>query len=66
MRDSDSPASATSTPQHAGTPTGGFASGPEKADKKKKKVPATEDSETDGRTNKRQKITFGHKKGNDG
>lgn len=65
MGDSDSPASAQSTPQHTGTPSGSFASAPEKTDKKKKKAIATDESETDGRANKRQKITFGPRKGHD-
>lgn len=65
MRDSDSPASAQSTPQHTGPPSGGFAAAPEKPDKKKKKAAAAEESETDGRANKRQKITFGPRKGHD-
>ncbi|KAL6246474.1 hypothetical protein RBB50_006711 [Rhinocladiella similis] len=59
MRDSDSPSSSTSTPNHAGTPTGSFTN--EKAgDKKKKKVTATNDDDTDGRATKRQKIGFGN------
>ena len=65
LRDSDSPTSAQSTPQHAGTPSGSFASGNEKGDKKKKKAATAEESETDGRANKRQKITFGPRKGTD-
>lgn len=66
-RDSDSPNSATSTPNHSGTPTGSFTAGAEKGDKKKKKVMVAEESETDGsRANKRQKITFGgHKRSTD-
>ena len=63
MRDSDSPTSAQSTPQHAGTPSGSFASGNEKGDKKKKKA-AADDSE-DGRAAKLQKITFGPRKGHE-
>ena len=64
-RDSDSPASTTSTPTHVGTPSGSF--GAEKGDnKKKKKAAPPEESETDGRPTKRQKITFGpQKKGHD-
>lgn len=59
MRDSDSPSSSTSTP-HAGTPTASFTT--EKGDKKKKKSAAAQavnDDDTDARSNKRQKITFG-------
>ena len=60
-RESESPASATSTPNHMGTPSGSFV--PEKGDKKKKKKPVpTEESETDNRPAKRQKITFGPQK----
>lgn len=63
MRDSDSPSSATSTPNHAGTPTGSFTN--EKAsDKKKKKSTATNDEDTDTRPNKRQKISFGNSRKN--
>ena len=58
MRDSDSPSSATSTPNHAATPTGSFTA-ERTGDKKKKKIVATNDDDTDGRSNKRQKITFG-------
>lgn len=69
-RDSDSATSAQSTPNHAATPTGSFASGNEKTggDKKKKKgsVAAASESEADARPNKRQKITFGpHRRGHD-
>jgi chromatin modification-related protein EAF6 len=65
MRDSDSPSSATSTPNHAATPTGSFTA--DKAvDKKKKKVVTTNDEDSDARANKRQKITFGsNRKGHD-
>lgn len=58
MRDSETPTSATSTPNHAGTPTGSFSAAPDK-DKKKKKVNTAEDSEADSRANKRQKFNFG-------
>jgi chromatin modification-related protein EAF6 len=63
MRDSDSPSSATSTPNHAGTPTGSFTA-EKTGDKKKKKSTAgaaedDTDTKADGRLNKRQKITFG-------
>jgi chromatin modification-related protein EAF6 len=58
MRDTDTPSSATSTPNHAGTPTGSFTN--EKGgEKKKKKNAATNDDETEGRSTKRQKISFG-------
>jgi chromatin modification-related protein EAF6 len=59
MRDSETPNSATSTPIHAGTPTGGFSAAPDK-DKKKKKtnMNVAEDSEADSRSNKRQKFAF--------
>ncbi|KIX02618.1 uncharacterized protein Z518_08560 [Rhinocladiella mackenziei CBS 650.93] len=58
MRDSDSPSSATSTPNHSATPTGSFTA--EKGGgKKKKKSLATNDDDTDGKSNKRQKISFG-------
>jgi chromatin modification-related protein EAF6 len=64
MRDSDSPSSATSTPNHAATPTGSFTA--EKAGDKKKKKAATVDDESDSRATKRQKITFGAgRKGHD-
>jgi chromatin modification-related protein EAF6 len=65
MRDSDSPSSATSTPNHAATPTGSFTA--DKAtDKKKKKVVTTNEDDSDARANKRQKITFGsNRKGHD-
>ncbi|EXJ81095.1 hypothetical protein A1O3_07383 [Capronia epimyces CBS 606.96] len=59
LRDSDSPSSATSTPNHAGTPTGSFTA-ERGADKKKKKSIAANDDETEGRANKRQKISFGN------
>ncbi|ETI27405.1 hypothetical protein G647_09595 [Cladophialophora carrionii CBS 160.54] len=63
MRDSDSPSSATSTPNHAATPTGSFTA-EKTGDKKKKKSTAgtgedDTDTKTDGRSTKRQKITFG-------
>ncbi|EXJ69123.1 chromatin modification-like protein EAF6 [Cladophialophora psammophila CBS 110553] len=58
MRDSDSPSSATSTPNHAATPTGSFTA-EKTGNKKKKKSAATNDEDTDGRSTKRQKITFG-------
>lgn len=68
MRDSDSPSSATSTPNHAATPTGSFTT--EKGDKKKKKgtasAAAAHDDEGEGRSTKRQKISFGGaRKGHD-
>ncbi|OAL39305.1 hypothetical protein AYO20_01175 [Fonsecaea nubica] len=58
MRDSDSPSSATSTPNHAATPTGSFTA-EKTGDKKKKKSAAANEEDTDGRTTKRQKISFG-------
>ncbi|OAP59863.1 hypothetical protein AYL99_04865 [Fonsecaea erecta] len=58
MRDSDSPSSATSTPNHAATPTGSFTA-EKTGDKKKKKNAAANDEDTEGRTTKRQKISFG-------
>ncbi|EXJ58002.1 hypothetical protein A1O7_05425 [Cladophialophora yegresii CBS 114405] len=63
MRDSDSPSSATSTPNHAATPTGSFTA-EKTGDKKKKKSTAgtgedDTDTKTDARSTKRQKITFG-------
>ncbi|KIW32955.1 uncharacterized protein PV07_04465 [Cladophialophora immunda] len=58
MRDSDSPSSATSTPNHAATPTGSFTA-EKTGDKKKKKSAAANDEDTEGRSTKRQKITFG-------
>ena len=57
MRDSDSPSSATSTPNHTTTPTGSFVE-KSQGDKKKKKSLANED-DTDNRVTKRQKISFG-------
>jgi chromatin modification-related protein EAF6 len=57
MRDSDSPGSSSSTPNHAATPTGSFT-----ADNKKKKKNTTEedaDTKADARSQKRQKISFG-------
>ena len=60
----ETPSSATSTPMHAGTPTGSFSAAPER-DKKKKKVNVAEDSEPDSRANKRQKFGFGPRKGHD-
>ncbi|KIV89843.1 hypothetical protein PV10_07211 [Exophiala mesophila] len=66
MRDSDSPSSSTSTPNHAGTPTGSFTA--DKVDKKKKKGTANaaaHDDEGEGRSTKRQKISFGGRKGHD-
>jgi len=69
MRDSETPSSATSTPNHAPTPTGSFTA--EKGgDKKKKKNNTTttttsssnnhtNDDDGEGRSSKRQKITFG-------
>ncbi|EXJ90629.1 hypothetical protein A1O1_03732 [Capronia coronata CBS 617.96] len=66
LRDSDSPSSATSTPNHAGTPTGSFTT-ERGADKKKKKSTTAHDDETEGRANKRQKISFGSaRKAHDG
>lgn len=62
MRDSDTPSSAVSTPNHAGTPTGSFTA--DKADKKKKKSVAN-DEESDSRPSKRQKISFSARKGHD-
>lgn len=65
MRDSDSPSSATSTPNHAATPTGSFTADKTGDKKKKKGTAANEDdtdTKTDGRANKRQKITFGGRK----
>jgi chromatin modification-related protein EAF6 len=69
MRDSDSPASAQSTPNHIATPSGGFernggtssaaASVKGVGDKKKKKITVVE--EDDKPTVKRQKITYGRK-----
>ena len=68
MRDSDTPTSATSTPNHASTPTGGFernggnsatASVKGGGDKKKKKITVVED---DDKPTKRQKITYGQKR----
>ena len=65
MRDSDSPSSATSTPNHTATPTGSFTA-ERTGDKKKKKSIVTNDDDTDARSTKRQKITFGgSRKGND-
>jgi chromatin modification-related protein EAF6 len=65
MRDSETPTSATSTPNHVGTPTGSFSAAPDK-DKKKKKLNVAEDSEADSRANKRQKFSFGAtRKGHD-
>lgn len=69
MRDSDSPSSATTTPGHAPTPTGGFASATpgtaaHKApgEKKKKKASAVVDeSENDGKPNKRARISYGQR-----
>ncbi|OAG33857.1 hypothetical protein AYO21_12033 [Fonsecaea monophora] len=58
MRDSDSPSSATSTPNHAATPTGSFTA-EKTGDKKKKKSAGANEEDTDGRTTKRQKISFG-------
>lgn len=64
MRDSDSPSSATSTPNHAATPTGSFTA--DKAGEKKKKKATGNDEDSDARANKRQKITFGsNRKGHD-
>jgi chromatin modification-related protein EAF6 len=63
MRDSDTPSSATSTPNHAATPTGSFTA--DKGGDKKKKKSVVNDDESDGRANKRQKITFGPRKGHD-
>ncbi|KIX93565.1 uncharacterized protein Z520_10743 [Fonsecaea multimorphosa CBS 102226] len=57
MRDSDSPSSATSTPNPAATPTGSFTA--EKTGDKKKKKSTANDEDTEGRSNKRQKISFG-------
>jgi chromatin modification-related protein EAF6 len=57
MRDSDTPSSAVSTPNHTGTPTGSFAE--KGGDKKKKKAAHNNDDESDSRATKRQKITFG-------
>jgi chromatin modification-related protein EAF6 len=62
-RDSDSPSSTTSTPNHAATPTGSFTA--EKVDKKKKKSTAggdDDDSKAEGRPQKRQKISFASRK----
>lgn len=72
MRDSDSPASAQSTPNHIPTPTGGFertggtssaaASVKGVGDKKKKKTATTTTTEDDDKpVVKRQKITYGRK-----
>jgi chromatin modification-related protein EAF6 len=62
MRDSDSPSSSTSTPNHAATPTGSFTA-EKTGDKKKKKSTATAEDDTEnkaeGRATKRQKISFG-------
>ena len=66
MRDSDSPNSATSTPNHIATPTGGFernGGGSNTAsvkgiDRKKKKPTVLEDEE---KPTKRQKITYGRR-----
>lgn len=70
MRDSDSPTSATSTPNHAATPSGAFErNGGNSAavsvkgaggDKKKKKITVVEDE--DKPSTKRQKITYGQKR----
>lgn len=69
MRDSDLPNSATSTPNHAATPTGGFErNGGNSAatsvkgigDKKKKKISVVEDD--DKPSTKRQKITYAQRK----
>jgi len=64
MKDSDTPSSAVSTPNLAGTPTASFAE--KGGDKKKKKSVANDDTDGDGRASKRQKITYGpNRKGND-
>jgi chromatin modification-related protein EAF6 len=57
-RDSETPTSATSTPNHTGTPTGSFSAVHDK--KKKANVNVAEDSEAESRV-KRQKFTFGRK-----
>ena len=72
MRDSDSPTSAQTTPNHAATPTGGFersggnssaaASVKGAGEKKKKKANAVEENDTDGKPAKRQKITYGQRR----
>jgi len=59
-RESETPTSATSTPNHAGTPTGSFTAAHDK-DKKKKKVNVAEDSDADSKTSKRQKFSFSRK-----
>ena len=59
MRDSDTPSSAVSTPNHAATPTGSFTA--DKGGDKKKKKSVVNDDESDSRATKRQKITFGRK-----
>jgi len=69
MRDSDSPASTQSTPNHVPTPTGGFernggtssatASVKGVGDKKKKKTTVLEDD--DKPAVKRQKVSYGRK-----
>jgi chromatin modification-related protein EAF6 len=56
MRDSDTPSSAVSTPNHAGTPSGSFAQ--DKGGDKKKKKSVANDDESDSRPSKRQKISF--------
>jgi chromatin modification-related protein EAF6 len=68
MRDSDTPSSAVSTPNHAGTPSGSFTA--EKAGEKKKKKSLANanagDEESDSRPSKRQKMSFaGGRKGGD-
>ena len=63
MRDSDTPSSAVSTPNHAATPTGSFTA--DKGADKKKKKSVVNDDESDSRAPKRQKISFGPRKGHD-
>ena len=66
MRESDSPNSAMSTPNHTSTPTGGFerngggsnATSVKNIDRKKKKPSVLEDEEKPA---KRQKITYGRR-----
>ena len=63
MRDSDTPSSAVSTPNHAATPTGSFTA--DKGGDKKKKKNLANDDESDSRSNKRQKISYGPRRVHD-
>jgi chromatin modification-related protein EAF6 len=66
MRDSDTPSSAVSTPNHAGTPSGSFTADKAGDKKKKKSVANANDEESDSRPSKRQKMSFaGGRKGHD-